>query len=300
MSRPLGVNLSFCVKRWVTPALWTSVVRRHLKTDFVQLSFDLVDPMWPGPVLTRLARETRSCAEGEGITIHSAFIGLAHYTFNQMLHPDPDVRDYAEAWMVHAMGFAAEAGITRVGGPLGAIASHPDGVEPAAIPESDMDDLVARMERLAAAATDRGLSELLVEPTPMRREWPWTIAQAHHLMDRLRNTAVPWRFCLDWGHGTLEPLYGPEYGGMRPWLEALAADVGALHLQQTDYRLDCHWDFTREGRVDPVAARTLIDAAGLADRPVFLEVFYPFEQPDAAVLDGMARSMAILRSAFDG
>ena len=297
---PPGVNLSFCVKRWVTPALWTQVVRRHLETDRVQLSFDLVDPMWPASVLDRVARETRAAADGEGIEIHSAFIGLAHYTFNQMLHPDPDVRAYAEAWMVRAMDFAAEAGIRRIGGPLGATASSPDGREADAIPEGELADLLARMERLAAAAAGRGLTELLIEPTPMRREWPWTIAQARRMMEALTGTPVPWRLCLDWGHGTLEPLYGPDHGEMRPWLEALGSVTGALHLQQTDYQLDCHWDFTRSGRVDPAAVRADIVAAGLADRPVFLEVFYPFEAPDTAVLEGMARSMAVLREAFDG
>ena len=300
MTRPLGVNLSFCVKRWVTPALWTHVVRHRLDTDVVQLSFDLVDPMWPDALCTRLARETRACAEGEGIAIHSAFIGLAHYTFNQMLHPEPEVRDYAEAWMLRAMDFVAEAGIPRIGGPLGAIASRPDGAEADAIPEADLADLLARMRRLADGAAERGLSELLIEPTPMRREWPWTVAQARQMMDALAGAPVPWRLCLDWGHGTLEPLYGPDHGEMRPWLEGLADVIGALHLQQTDYQLDCHWDFTRPGKVDPAAARALIDAAGLGDRPVFLEVFYPFETPDTAVLEGMARSMAALRAAFHG
>ncbi|MGY6632222.1 MAG: sugar phosphate isomerase/epimerase family protein [Alkalilacustris sp.] len=300
MSSTLGVNLSFCVKRWVTPALWTHVVRRHLHTDLVQLSFDLVDPMWPAPVLRRLARETRAAADGEGIAIHSAFIGLAHYTYNQMLHPDPDVRAHAEDWMLRAMDFASEAGIPRIGGPLGAVASSPDGVEPDALPDAEFADLLMRMERLAEAAAQRGLSELLIEPTPMRREWPWSIDQARRMMEALAGTRVPWRLCLDWGHGTLEPLYGPNHGEMRPWLQALGDVTGALHLQQTDYQLDCHWDFTRPGRVDPAAAWAAIAAAGLTDLPVFLEVFYPFEMPDAAVLEGMAHSMAVLRGALDG
>lgn len=297
---PLGVNLSFCVKRWVTPALWTQVVRRHLRADMVQLSFDLVDPMWPAPVLARIARETRRAADGEGIAIHSAFVGLAHYTFNQMLHPDPDLRAHAEGWMLRAMDFAAEAGIARIGGPLGAIASAPDGREADTIPEADIAELLARMHRLAEAAAARGLSALLVEPTPLRREWPWSVAQARAMMEALAGAPVPWRLCLDWGHGTLEPLYGPAHDEMRPWLKALGDVTGALHLQQTDYQLDCHWDFTRPGRVDPRAVRADILAAGLGDRPVFLEVFYPFEAPDAAVLEGMARSMAVLRDAFHG
>ncbi len=298
MSRPLGVNLSFCVKRWVTPALWCEVVGTKLECDLVQLSFDLVDPMWPQGLQAKLASETRRHAAAHGIAIHSAFIGLAHYTFNQLLHPEPAVRDYAEAWLVRAMDFAAQAGIPRIGGPLGAIASRPDGSEADAIAEADYGDLVARMRRLAEAAQARGLAELMIEPTPMKREWPWTVAQAKTLMADLQDTPVPWTLCVDWGHGTYEPLYGRGHGEMRPWLETLAGHIGAVHLQQTDYQLDRHWDFTQPGRVDPAAAARLLDASGLADRPTFLEVFYPFERDDASVLDAMTRSMATLRRAF--
>ena len=298
MSQPLGVNLSFCVKRWVTPALWCEVVRNKLQTDLVQLSFDLVDPMWPDGLRAKIASDTRRQAAAHGITIHSAFIGLAHYTFNQLLHPEPAVRDYAEAWLVRAMDFSAQAGIRRVGGPLGAIASRPDGHEADALPERDYADLVARMQRLAAAAAARGLEELLIEPTPMKREWPWTVAQARTLMADLAGTPVPWRLCVDWGHGTYEPLYGVGKALMRPWLHDVADHVGVVHLQQTDYQLDCHWDFTRQGRVDPLEAARLLADCGLDDRPAFLEVFYPFERDDASVLDGMARSMATLRQAF--
>jgi hypothetical protein len=39
-----GVNLSFCVKRWVTPDLWAPLVREDLGLDAVQFSYDLVDP----------------------------------------------------------------------------------------------------------------------------------------------------------------------------------------------------------------------------------------------------------------
>ncbi len=100
---PLGINLSFCVKRWVTPALWTRVVRERLDLDLVQFSFDLVDPTWPDDLLADVAADIRQHAAGQGIAVHSAFIGLAHYTFNQMLHPEPRVRDVAEDWLKQAI-----------------------------------------------------------------------------------------------------------------------------------------------------------------------------------------------------
>ena len=298
MATPFGVNLSFCVKRWVTPALWAPIVAEDLGLDLVQLSFDLIDPMWPDDVLDRMAGDIRREAAAAGVAVHSAFIGLAHYTFNQMLHPDPAVRDLAEAWLKRAYRVAALAGITRVGGPLGAIASRRDGREAESISEADYAELIVRMHRLAEAAKAEGLTELYVEPTPMRREWPWTVAQAQRMAEDAAGAAVPWKFCVDWGHGTFEPLYGRYRTGMADWYAGLGDRIGAIHIQQTDFQLDRHWDFTETGAVDPVAAVALQRANGLEDVPVFLEVFYPFERDDASILDVLKRSMAILKPAF--
>ena len=298
MAIPFGVNLSFCVKRWATPALWAPLVRDELGLDLVQFSYDLVDPTWPDALLEDLATDIRAACAQNGIAIHSAFIGLAHYTFNQMLHPDPRVRDVAEAWLARAYRFAALAGITRVGGPLGAIASRPDGEEAASIPAADYDDLIARMLRLGAAAASHGMTELYVEPTPMRREWPWTIAQARRMAADVAGSAVPWKFCLDWGHGTYAPRYGDQPGRMEGWYRELSPHIGAIHLQQTDFRFDRHWDFTVAGAVDPFEAAALQRKARLAACPVFLEVFYPFEFDDAAVLAAMKASAALLKPAF--
>jgi D-erythrulose 1-phosphate 3-epimerase len=294
----LGVNLSFCVKRWVTPELWAPIVREDLGLDLVQLSFDLVDPTWPDDVLAAQAGDIRKSAEEARITVHSAFIGLAHYTFSQLLHPDPRVRDVAEDWLRCAYRFAGSAGSTRVGGPLGAIASSRNGREADSLPRADYEDLIVRMRRLAEAAKAEGLVELYVEPTPMRREWPWTVDQAVKMSHDLADSAVPWKYCLDWGHGTFEPLYGRYRASMEPWFAALCEDVGVIHVQQTDFQYDRHWDFTEAGRIDPLEAAALHRSHGLSDTPVFLEVFYPFERADASVLDGVKRSVELLKPAF--
>jgi len=295
---PFGINLSFCVKRWVTPDAWTRVVRERLGLDLVQFSFDLVDPMWPDAVLDRCAAAIRRETEATGITVHSAFIGLAHYTFSQLLHPDPDVRDYAEEWLGRAYRFAALAGIPRVGGPLGAIPAWIDGSEAEAIDAADYADLLARMHRLGERAASEGLAELYVEPTPMRREWPWTIEQARRMMEDVADSVVPWRLCPDWGHGTFEPLYGTDHGAMEPWFRELAPFITGVHIQQTDFVLDRHWDFTIPGKVDPVDAANLLRRTGIAPAPVFLEVFYPFEHDSGQVLQALETTSALLRPAF--
>lgn len=293
-----GINLGFCTKRWVTPELWAPFVRERLGLDLVQFSFDLLDPMWPDAIVDRHASDIRRMAEAAGITVHSAFIGLAHYSFNQLLHPDPAVRNYAEYWLGRAYRFAALAGIPRVGGPLGAIPARLDGSEADALDPADYAELIARMNRLGERAAAEGLTELYVEPTPLRREWPWTIDQARQMMNDTAGSAVPWRLCPDWGHATFAPLYGEEGGGMEPWLRDLSDVITAVHIQQTDFALDRHWDFTVPGRVDPVEAAALLRRTGVDACPVFLEVFYPFEQDSASILRALETSCAHLKQAL--
>ncbi|MDQ0348007.1 sugar phosphate isomerase/epimerase family protein [Ancylobacter vacuolatus] len=293
-----GINLGFCTKRWVTPELWTRVVRERLGLDLVQFSFDLVDPMWPDAIVDRHAADIRRAAEAAGITIHSAFIGLAHYSFNQLLHPDPAVRNYAEYWLGRAYRFAALAGIPRVGGPLGAIPATLDGSEADALDPADYAELITRLHRLGERAAAEGLTELYVEPTPLRREWPWSIDQARQMMNDVAGSAVPWRLCVDWGHGTFAPLYGEDHGGMEPWFRALADVITAVHIQQTDFTLDRHWDFTVPGQVDPVEAAALLRRTGVDACPVFLEVFYPFEHDSRAILGALETTCARLTQAL--
>jgi sugar phosphate isomerase/epimerase len=292
-----GVHLSFCVKRWVTPDVWAPLVREDLGLDLVQFSYDLVDPLWSDKLLDRMAKDVRTQAKAAGVTVHSTFIGLAHYSFNQLLHPDPEVRDAAEVWLKRAYRFAANAGALRVGGPVGAIAARRDCRVADDIPKADYQDLIVRMHRLAEAAKAEGLVELYVEPTPQRREWPWSVAQAVKMADDLADAVVPWTYCVDWGHGTFEPLYGSYRAGMAEWFETLGAKIGAVHIQQSDFQYDRHWDFTEPGRVDPKEAAALQRANGV-EAPVFLEVLYPFERDDASVLDAVKRSCALLKPVF--
>ena len=109
---------------------------------------------------------------------------------------------------------------------------------------------------------------------------------------------MPVSFCLDWGSATLKPVYGSDGARVQPWLDALGHDISMVHLQQGDGILNRHWDFSGPGMIDPGQAAAVLAGAGLAGRPVFLEVHYPFERTDRSILAGLHQSCAILSRAF--
>ena len=294
----LGTNLSFSVKRWVEPESWARVVRQDLELDFAQFSFDIVDPWWPADLRSSLARRIRKAVDAEDLTLHSAFVGLAHYTYNQLLHPLAEGRQAAVQWYRNAIDFAGELEVEAVGGPAGALSADE------AMDENRVsvryNQLLDTLSELSEHAKKRGLKALLIEPTPLEREFPWTIEMAQKMQKDLKGrTAVPIQWCFDWGHAVYRPLYGEKADDTLSWLRGLAADIGQIQLQQSDGQLDRHWGFTHDdGIVDPHRVVSEMHRAGLAELPVFLEVFYPFEWTNDQVMADMKKTFAVLKPAF--
>jgi D-erythrulose 1-phosphate 3-epimerase len=293
----LGINLAIATKRWPEPEGWTALVRDDLGLDLVQFSYDLLDPWWPAEVRARHCERARSAAAGAGIGIHSAQVGFAGYSFNMLLGPDEDLRALGERWWEHAIAVAAGIGARAMGGPLGALT-----VTSAAVPgerERRYAELLDALIRLSRRAADAGLDALLVEPTPLRREIPWSMDESRRLADDLRGrTAVPIRYVIDVGHAMYEPLHGAS-APLAPWLEALAGDIGVLHLQNTDFQSDSHWGWPDDrGKFDVGAFRRDVDASGL-DVPVILEMVHPFELDDEQMRAHVRSSVEHCRRSLD-
>ena len=285
-----GINLSFAVKRWPEPYVWAQIVRETLELDLVQFTFDLIDPWWPEPMRSALTAQVRQAAQAWEISIHSAFVGLANYTYNGLLHPDPAGRRIALEWWKRAIDVAAEVGAQAVGGPLGGM-SVTDANDPQQR-ERRYQELMAMVGHLSEVAASAGLQEILVEPTPLTREFPHTVPQAQQLLaDLADHTTVPVRYVLDVGHALYQPLYGPD-ASLSQWVDGLPQQIGMIHLQNTDFQSDSHWGWPDErGRFDVAGFAREVQRAHLSDVPVILEVFYPFEMTDQAVLANITSSV---------
>ncbi|MFL5927030.1 MAG: sugar phosphate isomerase/epimerase family protein [Gaiellaceae bacterium] len=283
-----GINLGFAIKRWPRPQEWAAVVRDELRLDLVQFSFDLLDPWWPEH--RRLAARTRAVADEHGIRIHSAQVGLAKYTYNGLLHPDPDARAASVEWWRRGIDVAAELGCAAMGGPVGAISVAE--LAQTGVRERRYAELLDTIASLAEHAKAAGLESLLVEPTPLIREIPSSIDESERLARDLEaRCAVPVRYVLDVGHALYQPLYG-ESSTLADWLRPLARHVGVLHLQNTDFQSDSHWGWPDErGVFDVTGFAADVREVELGEVPVFLELFDAFEADDARVLRQTASSV---------
>lgn len=119
MQLQLGINTCFAVKRWPRPEDWAPIVRERLGLTLVEHSFDLVEPD-DADHLAQGAAAVVDATRRHGITMHSTFTGLAAYSANLLLHPDPAARAAALAWFRRAITFTAAVGGSVTGGHVGA------------------------------------------------------------------------------------------------------------------------------------------------------------------------------------
>ena len=293
MRLELGINNCFAVKRWPRTADWGPIVRDTLGLRLIQHTLDLVDLAVDDPAI--LQRDVA----GHGLVLHSTFTGLAAYSANLLLHPEPAARTAAEAWYRAAIAWTGAAGGTATGGHIGAY-SVADWTDPGAR-HARWSELQASLGRLAEDAMAADLDHLLVENLAAARE-PSTMPMIRDLVTEGDDRHVPIRLCLDVGHMCVPGTGGSERDPYA-WLTGMGGLATVVQLQQSDAQGDHHWPFTAsrniEGRID---ADRVIDALGEGgvDRcALILEVIPPFEQPDDEVLDDLRASVDYWREAMD-
>jgi sugar phosphate isomerase/epimerase len=297
MHLELGVNDCFAVKRWPRPDDWGPLIRQQLDLQIVEHSFDLIEPATDAGRQAE-AVAVRRVVGTHGLRIHSTFTGLAAYSANLLLHPDPAARDAAEDWYRRAIAFTAAVGARATGGHVGAFTVS-EWLDPAQR-QARWRGLQHSLEKLTAAARADGLDCLLVENLAAVRE-PSTMEMVRELLTNGDETHVPIRLCLDVGHMCVPGTRGPDRDPYA-WLRELGRQAYEVQIQQSDAEGDHHWPFTPErnrlGRIDADRVIDALGEAGVAESTLILEVIPAFEQDDGAVLDDMRRSVDYWRDAM--
>jgi len=296
----LGINTCFAVKRWPEPEQWLNIVKDELGLNYCQFSLDIVDPLLDEAATASYADVVRELAAAYGVMVHSAFTGLAAYSWNQLLHPNEDLRMAATRWYEHAIDFTARLGALGVGGHLGALSVQDAKDE--VRKRSLIQEMQERLSILSLYAAQKGLQFILFENMAVTREWGHSIEQAQSLANLVFIGGVPVVLCLDVGHpcalhtGTVSDDYLAWFA--QPW-----PHIPVVHLQQTDHSGDHHWPFTPEyNALGVVRAESILKAVQQwpddTEVYLFLEPIHPFEADDDSVLDDLRESVRYWREAM--
>ncbi|MGO8728019.1 MAG: sugar phosphate isomerase/epimerase family protein [Streptosporangiaceae bacterium] len=295
----LGINTCFAVKRWPQPERWARLVRDDLGLDLVQHTLDLVDlDTTPAQVAGQADWLRAACAAG-GLTLHSTFTGMAAYSSNLLLHPDPAARDRARDWYRRVIDFTATVGAGSTGGHVGAYCvddwQHP------VRRRKLWAQLGDALDDLAGYACERGLSGLMAENLAAARE-PSTLQMMAALLTDGDAEHVPVSLCLDVGH---QCVPGGTVGKDRDpyaWLEQLGARTTVVHLQQSDGKADRHWPFTpgtsADGMIEADRVLAALDRSGAKETALILEIIPPCEQDDGQALADVRQSADYWRDAL--
>ncbi len=235
--------------------------------DECQVTLDLMDPGLDMAPSAAYAASVRQACEAAGVAVHSLFTGLAAYSANLLLHPEPGMRESAHRWFERAIELGAVAGARGVGGYLGAL-SVADAADPARR-RSLLAELGTRLQRLAGRASAAGLDHLQMENMAVRREPGSVIEEMHELESLAAGSAVPWVLCLDLGHPCALRT-GTRSDDPVAWLGERWAHPPVLQIQQAnrDASLLLHFSrsSTRPRRTTPPSSRTSVAVPGTGGR----------------------------------
>jgi D-erythrulose 1-phosphate 3-epimerase len=293
----LGINTCFAVKRWPEPKRWAEIVRDRLGLDLVQHSLDLVDLDAPRPLVERQAAAVRAACDQAGLELHSTFTGLAVYSSNLLLHPDPDLRAPAEGWYRQAIAFTATvgAGHRRPRGRLQRCRL----ARPAAPGRAR--GRAPRRSQTAGGRRPAGRARGAVRREPRRSPRTVDHGRAAAVAQRGRRRARPGP-ALPRRRTPVRPRHHGSRSGPHTWLERLGGRAPVVQLQQSDAAADHHWPFTRQrnasGRIEADQALAALDASGASGTALILEVIPPFEQDDDEVVQELEESVAYWRAAL--
>jgi sugar phosphate isomerase/epimerase len=285
----LGINTCFAVKRWPRPADWAPIVTDRLGLGLVEHSFDLVD--LTAAAIDQQVKELMAAASTGGLTINSTFTGLAVYSSNLLLSPDPATRAAARSWFREAIAFTERIGGAATGGHVGAF-SVPDWRE-SPRREERWENLRTDLGELARDARSHGLAAFLIENLAAARE-PSTMAMVRDLLTEGDAAHSPIRLALDVGHMCVAGTSGDDRDPYA-WLRDLGRAAFEVQLQQSDAQGDHHWPFTpeanRRGRIEADRVIDSLGESGVEELALILEIIPAFEQDDDAVLADLAASV---------
>lgn len=291
----LSLNTNPMVNRFADADDLIDTVARDLRIRDLQLTHEFINPSWPAPVITRLARAMNAALHRTGVRVTSGMTG-PYGRLNHFGHPDRDVRRYYVDWFKTFADITADLGGTSVGTQF-AIFTYQDFDDPQrreTLTQIAIDCWVEVADHAKAA----GLHYIFWEPMSVGREFGETIASTMALQSRLTATkmAVPMWMMADIDHGDVTSA-NPDDFDPYAWARAVPKVSPIIHIKQSLLDKGGHRPFTAafnaKGRIQPAPLLAALAEGGARDNEICLELSFKEREPnDREVVAQIVESVA--------
>ncbi len=234
----LSVNTGFLVNRYPTAKQWCEVINK-LSVRNVQITADLFNPFYPDHILKEEVKIINTLSEKYSFNILSSFTG-AFTRVNHFCHPDEKVREFWLEWFERFAAYSSQIGSKKIGSHIGII-SIPDNLNSRKVFQSRC---IEYWKRLSSIVKKYGIEELTWEHMSIAREQGHVCEDIDFLLEKLKNSDIPIKLCLDPDHGDLTSLHSIDYepyGLIRKYIQSSSQ----IHLKQTSLDKRKNGPFTK-------------------------------------------------------
>ncbi len=288
----LGINTGFALNRFPLPEEWMKIVGEELGLHYVQLTADLLNPSLGDNIVKDYVDRIKSLSKKHDVRIDSVMTG-AFTRVNHFSHPDPKVREHWINWFKKFIDIGVELGATNMSSHFG-IMSYFDLRDSRRRAEA-LERTVAAWKELAFYAQDRGMKYLSWEPMSIPREYGETIAEARKIQEKLKDSAIPIKLCLDVDHGDVSSPH-PDDTNPYAWLREFGREAPLIHLKQSLADKGGHWPFTpehnRQGKITAEKVMGALEESGSEEALLLLEFSFREREPfESRVLEDLKTSV---------
>jgi D-erythrulose 1-phosphate 3-epimerase len=295
MAFTLSVNTNPLVNRFAEPEEFVSVLTDDVGIAHIQLVHEFINPSWPAPTRTRLAKRMAAALSLKKARITSAMTG-PYGRLNHFGHPDAEVRAYYVQWFKNFVDIAVDVGCPAIGTQFAILTYH--SMDDNARYRQSVETALACWRVVAEHAARRGLSYLFWEPMSVAREFGHTLAATQTLQNQIdaAQLPVPLKPMVDIDHGDVT---SPNPRDIDPyaWAQDFATQSPIIHIKQSTMNKGGHWPFTaaynKDGRITPERLLDAVRAGGGTDNELCLELAFREREPtDRSVVAALRESVA--------
>ena len=253
----LSVNTGFAVNRITETEELMKFASQDLEIQHLQVTSDILDLYMDKGYLNKKIKKFNKLRKIYDIKINSTFTG-AFSRLHHLGHPDTEVQKFWIKWFKNFIQFSSNIGATQCGSHLGILTYKEDRNK--RIRSEKLSRIIDNWHKVSIYANKAGLTNLVWEPMSISREFGETIKQCKSINDKLnKNTDIPFKICLDLGHGDLESKNKDDYNPYK-WIKKLSKYSSILHLKQVIKNNFAHLPFTKQNNV-----KGIIDGAKVID-----------------------------------